>query len=141
MRIFFNVPSKGVIRNTFCFISSLNSMMFHQKKLRKLLGIYTKMPQKCFLQNHWNKNQSWEPNWNRTQNLDSFSENLNQTEILENLKQTEKASYLRRQNRTENPVLEKVGTGTQTRTKFLEPKSKPEPKFSNEPNPSFGSQL
>jgi hypothetical protein len=52
---------------------------------------------------------------------------------------------LRTQNRTENPVLEKVGTGTQTRTQILEPKPEPEPKFSKEPNlepnPSFGSQL
>jgi hypothetical protein len=32
--------------------------------------------------------------------------------------------YLRTQNRTENPVLEKDGTGTQTRTQILEPKTR-----------------
>ncbi len=55
------------------------------------------------------------------------------------------ALYLRTQNRTENPVLEKFGTGTQTRTQILEPKPESEPKFSKEPNlepnRSFGSQL
>jgi hypothetical protein len=55
------------------------------------------------------------------------------------------ALYLRTQNRTENPVLEKDGTGIQTRTQILEPKPEPEPKFSKEPNlepnRSFGSEL